>query len=39
MWEIFIDLGASLLIVIGYCIFNRKELYGSVDDSQARRED
>lgn len=35
MWEMIIDLVSVLVITVGYCLYNRNELYGGIDDPQA----
>jgi hypothetical protein len=35
MWEMILDLGFSLLLVVGYAIYNKEEVYGGTDDPQA----
>lgn len=35
MWEMVLDVCFSLALVVGYAIYNKEEVYGRADDSQA----
>ena len=39
MWEAIIDSVTILVLVILYCIFHRKVIYGGTDNSQTRWDD